>query len=83
MREPHSELARYGAATIYEASGKQGMLDPLIRPVWHGARVCGPARCIRSSTGDNLALHLALTRTAVTRRQPQPMSVRPVHLQVR
>ena len=37
------------------------MLDPLIRPVWHGARVCGPARCIRSSTGDNLALHLALT----------------------
>jgi len=56
-----SALAAHSAATVYEASGKTGMLDPGIRLLWRGARICGPARCIRSRRGDNLALHRVLT----------------------
>jgi 4-hydroxy-4-methyl-2-oxoglutarate aldolase len=54
------ELLRLGSATVYEAAGAEGALDPAIAPVWPGARVCGPALPVQSSPGDNLAIHLAL-----------------------
>lgn len=60
MSYADSALKDFSAATLYEASGRQGMLDPSLRPVWHGARLFGPARCVRCKTGDNLALHRAL-----------------------
>ena len=54
------ELLRLGAATVYEAAGAEGGLDPGIRPVWRGARVCGVALPVQCSPGDNLAIHLAV-----------------------
>lgn len=54
------ELLRLGSATVYEAAGAEGALDPAIAPVWPGARVCGPALPVQCSPGDNLAVHLAL-----------------------
>jgi 4-hydroxy-4-methyl-2-oxoglutarate aldolase len=54
------ELLRLGSATVYEAAGAEGALDPAIAPVWPGARVCGPALPVQCSPGDNLAIHLAL-----------------------
>ncbi len=54
------ELLRLGAATVYEAAGAEGGLDPMIRPVWRGASVCGPALPVRCVPGDNLAVHRAL-----------------------
>jgi 4-hydroxy-4-methyl-2-oxoglutarate aldolase len=54
------ELLRLGSATVYEASGAEGALDPAIAPVWPGARVCGPALPVQCSPGDNLAVHLAM-----------------------
>jgi 4-hydroxy-4-methyl-2-oxoglutarate aldolase len=54
------ELLRLGSATVYEAAGAEGALDPAIAPVWPGARVCGPALPLQCSPGDNLAVHLAL-----------------------
>jgi 4-hydroxy-4-methyl-2-oxoglutarate aldolase len=54
------ELLRLGSATVYEASGADGGLDPGIGPAWPGARVCGPALPVACSPGDNLAIHRAL-----------------------
>jgi 4-hydroxy-4-methyl-2-oxoglutarate aldolase len=58
------ELLRLGSATVYEAAGAEGALDPAIAPVWPGARVCGPALPVQCSPGDNLAIHLALEAAA-------------------
>ncbi|MGQ9635288.1 MAG: RraA family protein [Bryobacteraceae bacterium] len=58
------ELAAFDTATLYEAAGQTGMVDPAIRPVWKGARLCGPALTVRSPAGDNLALHHAVTIAA-------------------
>jgi 4-hydroxy-4-methyl-2-oxoglutarate aldolase len=54
------ELARFDTATLYEAAGQKGMVDPAIRPLWRGARLCGPALTVRCPAGDNLALHQAV-----------------------
>lgn len=54
------ELLRLGSATVYEASGAEGSLDPAIGPVWQGARLCGAALPVECSPGDNLAIHVAL-----------------------
>ena len=56
------ELARLGSATVYEASGRKGLLDVDLRAVIPGARACGPARTVRCGQGDNLMVHAAMAR---------------------
>jgi 4-hydroxy-4-methyl-2-oxoglutarate aldolase len=58
--EQLAALGRYGAATVYEASGLDCALDPALRPVWRGARIAGRALPVRTHPADNLPLHLAL-----------------------
>lgn len=58
--EQLGELAGFGAATVYEASGLDCSLDPALRPVWPGARLAGRALPVRTHPADNLPLHLAL-----------------------
>ena len=53
-------LREFDAATLYEAAGQMGMVDPAIRPAWPGAALCGPAATVRCPPGDNLALHQAV-----------------------
>ena len=53
-------LLELGVATVYEANGAVGAIDPSIHPLWHGAKLCGPAFTVRCAPGDNLALHLSL-----------------------
>ena len=53
-------LSRIGAATLGE-SGAQ-VAHPRLRPIWAGATVCAPAYPVRCTPGDNLALHVAVTR---------------------
>lgn len=53
-------FADFDPATLYEAAGQQGMIDPAIRPAWPGARVCGPAVTVECPPGDNLMLHVAV-----------------------
>ena len=36
-------LAEHGVATIHEAQGRRGLLDPGITPVWPGTHVSGSA----------------------------------------
>jgi 4-hydroxy-4-methyl-2-oxoglutarate aldolase len=58
------QLSEFDAATLYEAAGQRGMVDPAIRPMWHGARVCGPAITVSCPARDNLMLHHAVALAA-------------------
>jgi 4-hydroxy-4-methyl-2-oxoglutarate aldolase len=53
-------FAAFDPATIYEAAGQKGMVDPAIRPAWPGARLCGRVVTVECPPGDNLMLHLAV-----------------------
>lgn len=53
-------LSNFDPATLYEAAGQQGMVDPAIRPAWPGAKLCGFAATVECPPGDNLMLHLAV-----------------------
>jgi 4-hydroxy-4-methyl-2-oxoglutarate aldolase len=53
-------FAEFDPATLYEAAGQKGMIDPAIRPAWDGARVCGLALTVECPPGDNLMLHVAV-----------------------
>lgn len=55
------EAARtLAAATLHEAYGQRGALDPAIRQMAAGLSVCGPAFTVRCQSGDNLTLHAAV-----------------------
>jgi 4-hydroxy-4-methyl-2-oxoglutarate aldolase len=49
-----------GAATLGESGARR--MHPRVKPAWVGARVAGPAFPVRCSPGDNLAVHVAVTR---------------------
>lgn len=53
-------LAALGSATLGE-SGARPMAGR-IRPVWTGARLAAPAYPVHCSPGDNLAVHVGVTR---------------------
>jgi 4-hydroxy-4-methyl-2-oxoglutarate aldolase len=48
------------AATVYEAAGRRGSVDPGIKPLGRGIRVLGPALTVECHPKDNLMLHKAL-----------------------
>lgn len=49
-----------GTATVYEAAGRKGSVDPRIRPLARGIRLLGPALTVECHPRDNLMLHKAL-----------------------
>jgi 4-hydroxy-4-methyl-2-oxoglutarate aldolase len=50
----------FDPATLFEAAGQRGMVDPSIRPVWPHKKLCGPALTVECPPGDNLMLHQAV-----------------------
>lgn len=58
------QLSEFDAATLYEAAGQRGMVDPAIRPMWNGAHVCGTAVTVSCPARDNLMLHHAVAFAA-------------------
>ena len=53
--------AAQSSATVHEAMGRRGALDPSIKPIAKGMRVCGQALTVRCHTGDNLMLIKAIS----------------------
>jgi len=55
-------LAAQGSATLGESGARR--MRNRIGPVWPGAAVAGPAVPVRCTPGDNLGIHVAVTRAA-------------------
>ena len=55
-----SDFARLGVATVYEAAGRQGLVDLALHRVVPGSRAAGPARPVLCGEGDNLMVHAAI-----------------------
>ena len=58
--EVAAALRAHGAATLGESGAHR--MRPRIRPVWPGATVVGRAVPVRCTPGDNLAIHVGVTR---------------------
>jgi 4-hydroxy-4-methyl-2-oxoglutarate aldolase len=60
VAEVSAALAALGAATLGESGGRAA--HRRLRPAWPGARLAAPAYPVRCTPGDNLAVHVAVTR---------------------
>jgi 4-hydroxy-4-methyl-2-oxoglutarate aldolase len=54
------ELARLGTATVYEAAGREGLIDLDLHRIVPGTRAAGPARPVMCGQADNLMVHAAI-----------------------
>ena len=76
-----SELAELGTATVYEASGREGLIDADLHQLIPGSRAAGPARTVRCGQGDNLMVHAVMDRAqpgdvlVLTLPEPEPVAL--------
>ena len=53
-------LSELGVATVYEASGREGLIDVLLIQLLPNSRVAGPARTVLCGQDDNLMVHAVI-----------------------
>ena len=75
------ELAALGSATVYEAAGREGLVDATFHQVVAGSRVAGPARTVRCGQDDNLMVHAVMASiepgdvAVLTMPEPRPVAL--------
>ena len=75
------ELARLGAATVYEAGGRGSYVDADFTQVVPGSRVAGPARTVSCGQDDNLMVHAVMAEVqpgeiiVLTMPEPRPVAL--------
>ena len=55
-----TRLSELGVATVYEASGREGLIDIPMIQLLPASRVAGPARTVLCGQDDNLMVHAAI-----------------------
>jgi 4-hydroxy-4-methyl-2-oxoglutarate aldolase len=75
------ELAALGSATVYEAAGREGLVDAELVQVVPGSRAAGPARTVRCGQDDNLMAHAVMAEiepgdvVVLTMPRPAPVAL--------
>ena len=62
-KEVIEKFRSISVATVYEASGRKGFIEPKIKPIVKGIKLCGPAFTVQTAPGDNIMLHKALEKS--------------------
>lgn len=79
--DDYTELAAMGTATVYEASGQEGLVDIDLIQVVPDSQAAGPARTVRCGQADNLMVHAAMARLepgevlVITMPEPAPVAL--------
>ena len=58
--EELQRLRELGVATVYEAAGREGLIDTALIQILTGSRAAGPARTVLCGQDDNLMVHAVI-----------------------
>lgn len=74
-----ARFARCGVATVYEASGREGLIDLSLTPLHPGAHVAGRALPVMCGQDDNLMVHACIEQVkpgdVVILAMPEPQPI--------